>query len=124
MLAVAGMEGAYKDAALGDHAQSVCMMQIHLPGASRVRLTPDGGFAYGGEGSVGKSELVADRALCLRAGLHILRHSMRVCGGNLSAYTSGRCRPHEPKAEARMGRATKLFATIPGVDTDFFPSVK
>ena len=125
MLAVAGMEGAYKDTALGDRAQSVCMMQIHLPGASRIRLTAEGDFAYGGEGSVGKRELAADRKLCLRAGLHILRHSMRACG-NLSAYTSGRCLPHEPKAEARMARATKLFDASPtsSVDTDFFAVVK
>lgn len=122
MLAVAGMEGAYKDTAVGDRAQSVCMMQIHLPGDSRVRLTDDGGFAYGGIGSVGKRELSADRKLCLRVGLHILRHSMRVCGGNLSAYTSGRCRKGEPKSEARMTRAMRLFddaSQTPGLDSDF-----
>lgn len=138
MLAVAGMEGAYHDKTLGDHSQSACMMQIHLPGSSRISLKGDD-FAYaaGESASAGadpaptsysKADLNADRKACLRVGLHILRHSLKVCGkDNLSGYTTGRCSAHEPKAEARLARAIKLFsppsAEVPGTDTDFLPAL-
>jgi hypothetical protein len=124
IVAVAGLEGAYQDKILGDKSQSACMMQIHLPGSSRIALKGDG-FAYSVSpaDSYSKADLNADRKACLRVGLHILRNSIKTCGKeNLSAYTSGHCSPREPKAEYRLSRAMKLFSvasSLPGTDADF-----
>ena len=102
MLAVASLESAFKKnvddgTRLGDHGRSYCLMQIRV------------GDGVTGDGWSGP-QLVGDRKLCFRAGLHILRGSFNAChklplGDRMSAYATGRCTEGEEKSRLRVGRA-------------------
>ena len=88
----------------GDHGGSFCLMQIQVGNGK----TPEGWTG---------PELVATRSKCLMAGLNRIRESFSMCrtlpqAFRLSGYTSGRC-TQEPKAEARMNRATRWLASHP-----------
>lgn len=125
MLSIASYESAFaKDVEegkrRGDMGASWCHMQINL-GVGRIVLEgdewrwptkPDEGFSG--------SDLVRDRQLCFRVGLHMMRHSYKRCR-NLSIYTSGKCQQDEPKAGARMKRSIDMLKKYPapGVDDDF-----
>lgn len=103
----------------GDGGQSWCLMQVHLPGSTRVVMRGQYyGYSYArGEGWAGK-DLAADDHTCFTAGLHIARESLRVCR-NLSVYTSGKCLKNEPKAKERLARGTdyakKVSSPVPDV---------
>jgi hypothetical protein len=104
LLSVASYESSFsrhvdfgEPGGVGDHGHSYCLMQIRV-GAGKTR-----------EGWTG-SDLVHDRKLCFRAGLHILRASMNVCrdlplGDRLSAYAAGRCERDLPTSQLRVRRA-------------------
>jgi hypothetical protein len=90
--------------ARGDKGASYCVMQVRV-GEGK---TP--------EGWTGR-ELIASRSKCLMAGLNRIRESFSLCKSmpqvfRLSGYTSGHC-GQEPKAEARMNRATRWLAAHP-----------
>jgi hypothetical protein len=90
--------------ARGDKGGSYCLMQIQV-GNGR---TPEGWTG---------PELIASRPKCLMAGMNRIRESFSMCRNlpqafRLSGYTSGRC-TQEPKAEARMNRATRWLASHP-----------
>lgn len=123
ILAVASAESNFELAVedgrkRGDHGRAWCLMQVQ-PGQGIV-LTEDGTYRYARGGLDGPA-LARDRAACFRAGLHVLRDSMRACArlpleDRLSVYTSGRCQVGEPRARLRMRRALGegfLPATVP-----------
>jgi hypothetical protein len=102
MLAVASFESHYEKKVdegrgLGDHGSSYCLMQLHIgKGATR-------------EGWKGP-DLTADRKLCFRAGLHVLRASFGACRAlavddRLSAYASGHCFADAVISRSRVYRA-------------------
>jgi len=112
LLAIASYESGFRadvddGTVRGDGGRSWCLMQVNL-GANRILLNDDGyAFSQDTSGWSGK-DLVQDRQRCFRTGLHLMRASHKACG-NLSAYTSGRCRKKEPKAIARAARASAWF---------------
>lgn len=72
----------------GDGDQSWCLMQINL---GRRRFVPrNDTYAYGLRVGWTGEDLLEDRSKCFRAGLRILRVSMRACGDG-SLYLYGRC---------------------------------
>jgi len=108
MLAVASLESGYRrivddGTKLGDHGRSYCLMQIRV------------GEGVTSDGWTGP-QLIADRALCFRAGLHILRGSFNACRklaveDRMSAYATGRCTEGEEKSRLRVGRALSWWDT-------------
>lgn len=127
VLSIASYEGGFADdvdkgTRRGDQGRSWCHMQINL-GEGRIVLEGDEWRwpSKPGEG-VGGKELVADRQLCFRVGLHMARASFKRCK-NLSIYTSGQCQKDEPKARARQARAVDFLkkSPPPGVDADYEP---
>lgn len=117
ILAIASMESTFaadveEGRRRGDDGGSWCLMQLHLNGG-RIALRGDT-MAWttlrSGDGWSGP-ELV-DRRKCFRAGLHVVRESMRRCK-DLSGYTAGPCTPDEPLARHRMTRAKALLRTRP-----------
>jgi hypothetical protein len=108
MLAVASYESFYRKAVdvgiqRGDHGRSYCLMQIFI-GDGRTH-----------EGWNGR-QLVEDRKLCFRAGLHIMHGSMSDCrkfpfDDRLSAYVTGHCYVHSEVSRSRIGRARAWWAT-------------
>lgn len=107
----------------GDGGYSWCNMQIHLPGSSRILLKDDGYYAYAYKRGVGWNgpDLVgaANRQNCYRAGLHVMRESLKVCR-NLSVYTSGKCLRDEPSAKYRERRAKEWLRKVPPPVEDSF----
>lgn len=111
ILAVARDEGGYQAQVdsgkkRGDNGEAVCMLQVH-PGPG-VKLTPEG-FQYSRLGIHAK-DLVHDRKLCIRVGLHFMRESFARCGkygenALLTAYTSGECLPSERNSAKYIRRA-------------------
>jgi hypothetical protein len=108
MLAIASFESGFRKSVddgtrLGDHGRSYCLMQIRVG---------DGATTEGWTGS----QLVTDRTLCFRAGLHILRGSFNACRklpleDRMSAYATGRCIEGEEKSRIRVGRALSWWDT-------------
>lgn len=116
LLAIASKESAFRrdvdfnigPYARGDAGQSWCLMQIRLSDAhpmtkkTNVRVVLDGKYfkyktLYSGPRSrtLGGEDLVANRKLCFRVGLHMIRNSMDRCKyltmlDRLAVYTSGR----------------------------------
>jgi hypothetical protein len=102
MLSIASYESGYQEKVddgrvLGDHGHSYCLMQVRVgKGVTR-------------EGWSGH-DLVTDRRLCFRAGLHILRTSFGACRAlpvddRLSAYATGHCFADAAISRSRVGRA-------------------
>jgi len=86
----------------GDHGHSYCLMQIRVGGG----VTREG---WSG------SDLVRDRTLCFRAGLHILHSSFGACHrlpveDRMSAYATGHCFENARVSRSRIGRARAWFA--------------
>lgn len=102
MLSVASYESSYSKRVddgrgLGDHGHSYCLMQLRV------------GRGVTREGWTGH-DLVTDRQLCFRAGLHILRASFGACHAlpvddRLSAYATGRCFGDAAISRSRVARA-------------------
>jgi hypothetical protein len=108
MLAIASLESAFKKTVddgvgRGDHGRSYCLMQIHVG---------DGTTREGWSGP----DLVADRARCFRAALHVLRGSFAACHrlpleDRMSAYASGHCFEGAEVSRVRIGRALGWWQT-------------
>lgn len=104
VLSVASYESAFRKRVdvgegRGDSGRSYCLMQILVSDARR-QLTGD--------------DLVRDRKLCLRAGLHLLRGSFGICRklplvDRLSAYATGRCIAGTLVSRDRVQRALHWF---------------
>jgi hypothetical protein len=102
MLSVASFESDFHKSVdegrrRGDNGRSYCVMQIHV-GDETTR-----------DGWTGP-QMIQDRTLCFRAGLHLLRWSLGVCQSlelddRLSAYVAGRCFVSVRFSRARIGRA-------------------
>jgi hypothetical protein len=102
MLSVASYESGYRvkvddGRGLGDHGHSYCLMQVRV------------GTGVTREGWTGH-DLVSNRQLCFRAGLHIARSSFGACHAlavddRLSAYASGHCFADAAVSRTRVGRA-------------------
>jgi hypothetical protein len=94
MASVASYESSY--------GKTVCLMQIRVGGG----VTREG---WSG------SDLVRDRTLCFRAGLHILHSSFGACHrlpveDRMSAYATGHCFENARVSRSRIGRARAWFA--------------
>jgi hypothetical protein len=90
--------------ARGDKGASYCLMQVRV-GEGK---TPEGWTG---------ADLIASRSKCLMAGLNRIRESFSMCKAlpqafRLAGYTAGHC-VQEPKAEARMNRATRWLSAHP-----------
>jgi hypothetical protein len=102
MLSVASFESSFSKRVddgnrRGDRGLSYCLMQIHV------------GNGVTREGWNGQ-QLIEDRKLCFRAGLHILQNSFSACRNltvddRLSAYATGHCYPEARISRSRVGRA-------------------
>jgi hypothetical protein len=102
MLSVASYESFYQkmvDEGLrrGDNGRSVCLMQIRV-GEGKTR-----------EGWR-RADLLRDRTLCFRAGLHILHASFDMCrrlpvADRMSAYATGHCFANAQVSRSRVARA-------------------
>ncbi|MDP9036473.1 MAG: hypothetical protein M3O50_16855 [Myxococcota bacterium] len=107
MLSIASYESTFQRVVddgtrLGDNGHSYCLMQIRV-GGGETR-----------EGWTGK-QLVDDRTLCFRAGLHILHASFHACRklpleDRLSAYVSGHCYANAAISRSRIWRARSWWA--------------
>jgi hypothetical protein len=87
--------------ARGDNGRSVCLMQIHM-----VSPRTWEGWTAG--------DLLSDRRVCFRAGLHRVRESLQRCralrdGDELAAYTHGRCVAPNATARRRWRRAEAAY---------------
>ncbi len=107
----------------GDNGESWCLMQIRLStigrdGKTGVRIGLKGdGFEYVYDKSLGYGgeDMVEDRRVCIRVGLHMARVSFRNCRAlpvdeRLSAYASGNCEDGKAKSRYRMGLAIRWLA--------------
>jgi hypothetical protein len=102
MLSIASYESGYRKKVddgrgLGDHGHSYCLMQVRVG----TGVTREGWSGH---------DLVTDRRLCFRAGLHILRSSFGAChtlavDDRLSAYATGHCFADAAISRSRVGRA-------------------
>lgn len=118
LASIASYEGGFQEAVdrgwkRGDHGESVCLMQVRLPGRFRIVMDRDV-YTYSKSIHIGwsKDDLIADREKCFRAALHIARESMKICR-NLSVYTTGKCLRHEPTSREREARASKYWRSLP-----------
>lgn len=107
----------------GDGGRSWCMLQIQLGQArangrtqQRIILQPDGmyHFAHDGLTGIGGEDLVRDRKICIRAGLHMMRKSFTSCTRGpvehrLSLYASGECDRGQAESAKRMSSALRWF---------------
>jgi hypothetical protein len=110
ILSVASYESFYQkmvDEGLrrGDNGRSVCLMQVRV-GEGKTR-----------EGWR-RADLVHDRTLCFRAGLHILHASFDMCrrfalADRMSAYATGHCFSNAQISRSRLGRARTWWTTHP-----------
>jgi hypothetical protein len=108
MLSVASYESFFRKSVdegseRGDHGRSYCVMQIFMP-KGRTR-----------EGWSTRN-LIEDRKLCFRAGLHIMQNSMSDCrrmpfDDRLSAYVTGQCFFNMSLSRQRFGRARAWWAS-------------
>lgn len=133
ILSIALSESAYrKDVDLnlgkearGDGGRSWCMVQVQLGAPvdgktpKRIILTKDG-FAFSSDKDVGYGgeDLVADRQVCFRVGLHLMRRSFLACRSlplleRLSAYTSGNCEDGHESSKTRVERAIRWMTDHP-----------
>lgn len=131
MLAVADSESGFRkdvdlgsgEASRGDHGESWCLMQIRLSpavdGSTRRRIVMDGdAWTLSDSGGWTGQDLVRDRTKCFRAGLHMMRVSMRACKGlsledRLSLYTSGNCQDGRASSRNRMVKAMRWLRKSP-----------
>lgn len=135
ILAIASNESGFRkdvdlnlgDYSRGDGGKSWCMMQVQLgkptKGKTRQRilLLPNGNYdwttdptkGYGGE------DLIANRQVCFRAALHMIRVSFSACSklpmkSKLRLYTSGSCSEKGEAASARrMSQALRWIGRKP-----------
>lgn len=108
LAAVASMESDFRKEVdtgklRGDSGRSWCILQVQVWGKTPEQWTGQ--------------ELVDDRKRCLRAGLHVMRESFRMCHAlpleyRLSGYTSGSCW-EEPLAKVRTRRAFAYWKKKP-----------
>jgi hypothetical protein len=125
--------------ARGDKGNSWCLMQLNIGTGRtlkwnkkhnrRVRWDdPPEEIHHGYTGP----ELIADRKLCIREGLRVLRLSMGGCrklplNQRLRAYASGNCKNGAKQSEVRMGTAMRWYAKSRAkrqfVDSDILASV-
>jgi hypothetical protein len=122
LLSVARMESGFRrdvdlnlgKLARGDGGRSWCLMQVQLGspmnGKTKTRIlfegdgvsfTSDPGLGFGGE------DLIADRRVCVRTGLRMMRRSFSACSrlnvlDKLSAYTTGSCQSGQRESRARV----------------------
>jgi len=124
---------------MGDGGRSWCLMQVRLSQADKegntrvkIHLTDDYyGYTFKGQSGFNKmgfggQDLVSDRKICIRVGLHMLRESVRVCSrlpveDRLSLYSMGTC--YDPlgweKSKNRMKRAMSWFKrNTPPLDSE------
>lgn len=104
---VESFESAFKKGAVGDKGRSFCEMQIQ-PGRNGIVLDGDE-WRYGRVDDayvLRGQDLLSDHKACVRAGLHMLRASLRHTG-DLGEYT-GEGRGGK-KAKHRMTRAEWYF---------------
>lgn len=139
LLAIASFESGFRkdidygkgDYSKGDGGSSWCLMQVRLGAAvkgktqMRIDLLSNGlyEFTFDPTKGYGGEDLVTDRQACFRAGLHLVRNSMRTCSGlatksKLRVYASGSCDRGEKESALRMGRATDWWAKTPPPFTD------
>ena len=111
-------------------AGDVCDMQIVIPKGTRLLLTaelyqrvPERSGVPGREASPGwtaedlvPGSIPGRRENCLRAGLHMMRESMRVCR-SLSLYARGDCKPDQ-NAKYRELLAREAFKRHPPPNTE------
>lgn len=115
LLAIASLETSYdpdvdSGKVRGDSGDSWCLMQVHLPNNSTVRLSGDS-FAYGGAGAWTGSDLVADRTRCFRIALRMVRASLRACH-DLRMYVAGRCVTDDPTAPEKERKRTASILAL------------
>lgn len=134
LLAVASFESGFRkdvDFGLGtyskgDSGSSWCMMQVRLGAAvkgktqMRINLLPNGLYDFTFDPAVGYGgeDLVKDRQACFRAGLHLIRNSMKSCSSlptksKLRVYASGSTERGEKESVLRMGRAADWWSKTP-----------
>lgn len=101
-----------EDGYRGHNAKSWCYMQVNVNGGRIAMRGPELAWVTSDKPGWSGPDLAGDQQKCFRAGLHILRESIRICG-DLSLYTSGRCNKDEPYAKHRMARAQALFTKLP-----------
>lgn len=104
----------------GDHGDSVCLLQVRLPGRSRITMQGDV-YGYSYDAGWSAEDVASDRTKCVRAALHIARESFRICH-DLSMYTTGHCQPKELTATNRMKRAVTWWnrTPTPALDAELF----
>ncbi len=111
---------------VGDGGKSWCLMQVRLsqlgPGKKTwYRVVLDGkywSYAYDAASGWGGEDLVADRAKCFRAGLHIVRKSFDSMAyapleDRLAAYASGKTTVGLTASRRRMGKAVDWLKAAP-----------
>lgn len=117
--------------AKGDHGQSWCLMQVKLgkevKGKTKGRVnldTPYARFTTVEGNGFGGEDLVADRKMCFRAALHIMRTSMAMCKAlpeedRLAAYASGTCDKGRQSSRWRYGKAIRwIKSTKPALNDE------
>ncbi len=115
MLSIASYESSFRKQVdegmrLGDSGRSFCLMQIRVGTGD----TEDG---WSGP------DLVHDRTLCFRAGLHALHTSFRLCRrfpveDRVSAYATGRCFENAHISRSRVERARAWWGAHPAPRPD------
>ncbi len=112
LLAIASFESGYHRLVdsgrwRGDAGASWCLLQVRV-GSGAVYWGPAEMRAWRGV------DLVADRRKCLRAGLALLRESVKACthltgASRFSAYTAGKCIRGERAAANRWRLALEIL---------------
>ncbi len=106
------------DVSLGSDGKNWCLMQIRL-GRRKSGLSTSAISFVGDSYKVGVKEqfngadLLNDRKLCIRAGLHVIRNSLDTCRNypeefRLSAYLSGSCKKANRASKHRMSYVRRL----------------
>lgn len=116
--------GIGKDAK-GDSGESHCLMQVRLSkardnGKTDKRIHLDGpyySFTLDGESGYGGEDLLADRKVCFRAALHIMRQSFHTCHRlpseeRLGIYTSGDCERGRRSSRVRTLQAGQILSRV------------
>ena len=142
MLSIADSESGFRKdvdlgvgpASRGDGGRSWCLMQVQLSAEDQSthrtvrRIVMDGDawkYANDGKTGWGGEDLVSDRKKCFRAGLHMIRVSMRACSylpvrERLAVYTGGSCAYEAARksSSSRIGKAMSWLFRKPAPMAD------
>ena len=120
LASIAGFESSYRadvdDGRKRGKAGDACIMQIIVPRGKLLHLVGTE-YEWSHEEGWTTDDLIADRTKCVRAALHLVRESLKICR-NLSLYTIGRCDSTEPKAKHRWERPRVHYVKHPAAATD------